>query len=177
MANRGLNKGRGLGALIPKKNKAAADNAKEQAVSGEQVDVKEPAGAKETETPKEQSATTTEQNNADLKDKKPTKEQKQQEKASDIPTTDKKELAPARKPESDEKVMSTDVVFRATRADNGIMMVRLTDIVPSRKQPRKVFEDKPIQELTESIKAHGIVTPLLVRKKGAYFELIAGERR
>lgn len=51
-------------------------------------------------------------------------------------------------------------------------------IVPNRNQPRKEFNEKALQELAESIRQHGVLQPLLVRKKedGTY-DLIAGERR
>jgi len=44
-------------------------------------------------------------------------------------------------------------------------------------QPRKRFDDDELQQLTESIKAHGILQPLVVRDAGDHFQLIAGERR
>src|SRR6266550_449857 len=50
-------------------------------------------------------------------------------------------------------------------------------IDPSALQPRIVFDDVKLGELARSIAANGVVQPLLVRRKGARFELIAGERR
>ncbi len=44
-------------------------------------------------------------------------------------------------------------------------------------QPRKIFDDAALQELSESIKEHGILQPVVVRKKGNNFELVVGERR
>ncbi|WP_416143796.1 ParB/RepB/Spo0J family partition protein [Planococcus koreensis] len=44
-------------------------------------------------------------------------------------------------------------------------------------QPRKVFDETALQELSESIKEHGILQPVVVRKKGNNFELVVGERR
>lgn len=44
-------------------------------------------------------------------------------------------------------------------------------------QPRRIFDPERLQELSESIKIHGILQPLTVRPKDGYFELIAGERR
>ena len=44
-------------------------------------------------------------------------------------------------------------------------------------QPRKHFEDAALQDLANSIKIHGVIQPLLVRKAGSSYELIAGERR
>ncbi len=50
-------------------------------------------------------------------------------------------------------------------------------IDPSTLQPRFVFDDAKLDELARSISANGVVQPLLVRRKGARYELIAGERR
>lgn len=50
-------------------------------------------------------------------------------------------------------------------------------IVANTYQPRKVFDKDSIEELVSSIKVHGVIQPLIVRRKGNYFELIAGERR
>ncbi|MEP6912182.1 MAG: ParB/RepB/Spo0J family partition protein [bacterium] len=50
-------------------------------------------------------------------------------------------------------------------------------IDPSELQPRMVFDEGKLAELARSITANGVVQPLLVRRKGARFELIAGERR
>src|ERR1700704_3241801 len=50
-------------------------------------------------------------------------------------------------------------------------------IDPSTLQPRTVFDDAKLDELARSISANGVVQPLLVRRKGGRYELIAGERR
>jgi ParB family chromosome partitioning protein len=50
-------------------------------------------------------------------------------------------------------------------------------IDPSALQPRTVFDDGKLDELARSISANGVVQPILLRRKGARFELIAGERR
>ncbi len=50
-------------------------------------------------------------------------------------------------------------------------------IRPNPAQPRTVFREQPLQELAESIRRHGILQPLSVRKMGVQYELIAGERR
>ena len=62
-------------------------------------------------------------------------------------------------------------------AGGGQVMLRLSDIEPNREQPRKVFEDKALEELADSIKRHGIVQPIIVRQNGSTYEIIAGERR
>jgi len=58
-----------------------------------------------------------------------------------------------------------------------VEQVALTDIVPSPLQPRKAFHSEQLQELVESIREHGIIQPLIVRKVNGKCELIAGERR
>jgi ParB family transcriptional regulator, chromosome partitioning protein len=58
-----------------------------------------------------------------------------------------------------------------------VEQVALTDIVPSPLQPRKAFHSEQLQELVESIREHGIIQPLIVRKVDGKCELIAGERR
>jgi len=50
-------------------------------------------------------------------------------------------------------------------------------IVPNTYQPRKIFQKEALEELTESIKVHGIIQPLTCRWKDGRLELIAGERR
>ncbi|HZI59624.1 MAG TPA: ParB/RepB/Spo0J family partition protein [Pyrinomonadaceae bacterium] len=55
--------------------------------------------------------------------------------------------------------------------------VDLDLIVPGAMQPRTNFDEAALESLAESIRTHGIVQPLLVRRRGEEFELIAGERR
>ena len=55
--------------------------------------------------------------------------------------------------------------------------VDLDSIVPGPMQPRTHFDEASLQGLADSIRSHGIVQPLLVRRRGEGFELIAGERR
>lgn len=61
--------------------------------------------------------------------------------------------------------------------DDRVMMIRLSQVVPNHEQPRKAFDEDPLAELTESIRQYGVLQPLLVQKKGRYYEIIAGERR
>ena len=53
----------------------------------------------------------------------------------------------------------------------------IEEIQPNPFQPRKTFPDEPLQELVQSIREKGILQPLVVRRKGDRYELIAGERR
>ena len=50
-------------------------------------------------------------------------------------------------------------------------------IRPNPTQPRKLFREEPLEELAESIRQHGILQPLSVRRVGTSYELVAGERR
>ena len=56
-------------------------------------------------------------------------------------------------------------------------MLDINIIEPNRNQPRKQFDDEGIEELADSIRKYGLIQPLLVQKKGDYYEIIAGERR
>lgn len=55
--------------------------------------------------------------------------------------------------------------------------LKITQIVPNKDQPRKLFKEAELSELSDSIKQNGILQPLLVRKKGTKYEIVAGERR
>lgn len=55
--------------------------------------------------------------------------------------------------------------------------INIDQIRPNPYQPRKVFDDTALQELSQSIKQHGVFTPILVKKSIQGFDLIAGERR
>lgn len=57
------------------------------------------------------------------------------------------------------------------------LKIKTSLISPRKDQPRSYFNEDKLQELADSIKQHGIIEPLLVVKKGEYYELIAGERR
>lgn len=61
--------------------------------------------------------------------------------------------------------------------DKNIQEIPMEDIIPNRFQPRLAFNEEGINELAESIKQHGIIQPLVVRRLGDKFEIIAGERR
>lgn len=58
-----------------------------------------------------------------------------------------------------------------------IFQIPVEDIIPNRFQPRLTFDEQALQELATSIKQHGIIQPLVLRKLGDKYEIIAGERR
>jgi ParB family chromosome partitioning protein len=55
--------------------------------------------------------------------------------------------------------------------------VELEDIIVNEGQPRKIFDEKKLAELTSSVAQHGVLQPLIVRPRGEKYELVAGERR
>ena len=62
-------------------------------------------------------------------------------------------------------------------AKRQLVELALDSIVPNPAQPRKTFDDESISELAQSIRQVGLIQPLVVRKNGETYELIAGERR
>lgn len=58
-----------------------------------------------------------------------------------------------------------------------IKILNIDDVLPNRFQPRIQFDEKAINELAESIKIHGVIQPIVVRKISDKYEIIAGERR
>ena len=59
----------------------------------------------------------------------------------------------------------------------GIVYLSTEDIYPNPVQPRKLFDDEGLEELSRSIQDYGILNPLSVRLRGSHYELVAGERR
>ena len=58
-----------------------------------------------------------------------------------------------------------------------VVFLPARSIRPNPAQPRKIFREEPLEELAQSIRRHGVLQPLSVRRVGASYELIAGERR
>ena len=56
-------------------------------------------------------------------------------------------------------------------------LMRIDEIEPNQLQPRKNFDEDALQELSESIKQFGLIQPIIVKNKGKYYEIVAGERR
>ena len=63
------------------------------------------------------------------------------------------------------------------RNDKNYFMCEVERIIPNKYQPREIFDAKALGDLSKSIKENGVIQPLIVRKSGNSFELIAGERR
>ncbi len=58
-----------------------------------------------------------------------------------------------------------------------VVYLYLDDIIPNRFQPREIFDEQGLKELAVSIKEHGVIQPIIVRKVDNKYEIIAGERR
>jgi ParB family chromosome partitioning protein len=58
-----------------------------------------------------------------------------------------------------------------------VKYISIHDVRPNANQPRKTFDEEKIAELAASIRENGIIQPLIVRKKGKAYEIVAGERR
>ena len=77
---------------------------------------------------------------------------------------------------------SLDNVFARTarrdhNAGRGVQEIDINLIMPAINNPRKAFDEKSLQELSQSIKLHGMLQPIVVIKKDGGYEIIAGERR
>lgn len=72
-----------------------------------------------------------------------------------------------------------DALFReeAVHMEDQVQQIALTKILENPFQPRKIFDETAIIELSESIIEHGIIQPIIVRKKGKKYEIVVGERR
>ncbi len=67
-----------------------------------------------------------------------------------------------------------------TKVEPSKNLLSITDLVPNKYQPRKIFDQESLEDLTNSIKERGMIQPIIVRKarvENSKFEIIAGERR
>ncbi|ERI90519.1 putative stage 0 sporulation protein J [Clostridiales bacterium oral taxon 876 str. F0540] len=64
-----------------------------------------------------------------------------------------------------------------TSTDNEILKISINLIKANENQPRKTFDEEKIESLSESIKEHGVVQPIVLRKENDTYVIVAGERR
>lgn len=69
------------------------------------------------------------------------------------------------------------IIEKESEKEEKIVYLKPEQIKPSPFQPRQDFDSQSLEELTQSIKEKGVIQPILVRRKGDVYELIAGERR
>lgn len=72
-----------------------------------------------------------------------------------------------------------DAIFKGQEIVNGdqVEKIKVREIKPNPYQPRKEFNKESLEELSISIKEHGVLQPIIVRKKGMSYEIVVGERR
>lgn len=85
-------------------------------------------------------------------------------------------------PESDKEAQKTKVVEKVVEKkvivkEPAETIVKINEVEPNKNQPRRTFDEDALLELAESIKQHGVIQPLIVKKRDKYYEIIAGERR
>lgn len=73
---------------------------------------------------------------------------------------------------------SSTILEEETPQTNEIVKnIKVIEIEPNKEQARKIFDEESIDELANSIKEYGVIQPIIVTKKGKYYEIVAGERR
>lgn len=70
-----------------------------------------------------------------------------------------------------------DALFQDNKGDELIEQIRLEQIRPNPYQPREEFDETALNELAESIKIHGVLQPIVVRKSVKGYDIVVGERR
>lgn len=80
-------------------------------------------------------------------------------------------------PESEKKVKVMEKVVEKVVEKPVEIKLKINRIEPNRGQPRKKFDEEPLQELADSIRQFGVLQPLIVQERKNYYEIIAGERR
>ncbi|WP_349409003.1 nucleoid occlusion protein [Pseudalkalibacillus sp. SCS-8] len=79
--------------------------------------------------------------------------------------------------EAEDGSIEKDSIEEEFSGNEEVLQIPIKDIVPNRYQPRTVFIDERIEELSQTIKTHGIIQPIVVRRRENQYEIIAGERR
>ena len=70
-----------------------------------------------------------------------------------------------------------DALLGPSRKEERILFLDIENVRPDSTQPRRVFDPESLKELADSIKSQGLLQPILVRKRGEAYQIIAGERR
>ena len=77
-----------------------------------------------------------------------------------------------------DSIFADNYIDVSTSKNDGIQTLRLSQIEPKADQPRKHFDEEALIELSDSIKRHGLLQPIIVRESAqGYYQIIAGERR
>lgn len=76
-------------------------------------------------------------------------------------------------------LLLNNVVEEEEKVQDGekVQKLKLIDVEPNRDQPRRIFDEESIEELSNSIKEYGVIQPIIVTKQDNYYKIVAGERR
>ena len=67
---------------------------------------------------------------------------------------------------------------KAETKEGSVQSLKISEVEPNRAQPRKDFDDEALTELADSIREHGVITPIIVKKaENGFYTIVAGERR
>ncbi|MBR6488146.1 MAG: ParB/RepB/Spo0J family partition protein [Clostridiales bacterium] len=87
------------------------------------------------------------------------------------------EVAPIENRPAASKKQTEGKTEESPSVESGVLYVSIDDIKPNSAQPRKNFDEEKLEELAASIERHGVIQPVVLRKLGIGYELVAGERR
>lgn len=73
--------------------------------------------------------------------------------------------------------VNTNNIINDEDFNGKVIEIDINKVQPDKEQPRKYFNDETLEELALSIKNVGIISPIIVKKKGSFYEIISGERR
>ncbi len=77
-----------------------------------------------------------------------------------------------------ERMLYMNILFgNKDKIVHKVVMLPLASLTPNKAQPRKVFDEIALHQLSQSIKENGVIQPVCVRKTGVTYEIISGERR
>lgn len=97
----------------------------------------------------------------------------EEETKTEEPVKTEVEIPESKKPEEIVNTFEEKVSY----GDAKIQEIDITKVVPNPYQPRKIFEEKALQELADSIREHGVIQPIVVTETPSGYELVVGERR
>lgn len=75
------------------------------------------------------------------------------------------------------KGLSALIPENSETTGNSVVQLKITEIEANENQPRRNFDEEALHSLADSIKEHGVVQPIIVRREGQGYQIVAGERR
>jgi len=96
---------------------------------------------------------------------------------ADVPVKAPKTADMSAQDKPDMELNNTEGNSQEIKDGEAVRYIKIHDIMPNANQPRKTFNEEKIEELAASIKEHGIIQPIVVRKHNSGYEIVAGERR